>query len=491
MKILWGLPIGLLPVWWAVMVIILVIDVKCSKKVIMPPFEEFYDKGRTYKAKSIYFDREYFSEKYLGISITLWAISFGSAFNILYGSYIYEVVNKIEVVSSMVTGITTIAVTMAVVIILFDKRYYIVFTIREVLQKYRFSEALGVVLFSIVSVSVISMTLLRKKIDSQFYIIRFTTLEIAVIYNIIGTIYIFYVIMKIMFFEQKEELNLLGQLYRFFRVHKVDTIYFKDKGNWSKEAVGINVEYLIDKYVEVCNRKEIAQIDKIEFSATLGIYNQKWYGKAKKRLFQTESVLFAISTFLNVLLLREISCWFILINIIAIAIIILLTNLKINSVRFVIMRLYSDTWAYYFYLKNGNEMFIPRRPTRKSMVYRKYVNIMNSLNAFFYIWLNYIDKDEKYIQEVYKDVIEQIERIKEANITMYLPVFTIGYFLFENHIEAAKVKEIYKKNILDEGKQHSFERMMQSQIFYLTKYLNKEIFGFRETLNKYLMWLKN
>lgn len=52
--------------------------------------------------------------------------------------YIYEMIKKIEVISSIVVGLTAIAIAMAVVIILFDKKYYIVFSIREVLQNIDF-----------------------------------------------------------------------------------------------------------------------------------------------------------------------------------------------------------------------------------------------------------------------------------------------------------------------------------------------------------------
>ncbi|MFR5618099.1 MAG: hypothetical protein ACLTJ5_04370 [Clostridium sp.] len=52
-----------------------------------------------------------------------------------------EMIKKIEVVSTIVIGLTTIAIAMAVVIILFDKRYYIVFSIREVLQNINFLNA--------------------------------------------------------------------------------------------------------------------------------------------------------------------------------------------------------------------------------------------------------------------------------------------------------------------------------------------------------------
>ncbi len=72
-----------------------------------------------------------------------------------------------------------------------------------------------------------------------------------------------------MFFEQRKELEILGQLYRSFWIDRLDTSTFKEKTNWSKEAVEINVDYLLQKYVDTCRKKKILKIDYIEFATTL------------------------------------------------------------------------------------------------------------------------------------------------------------------------------------------------------------------------------
>ena len=59
--------------------------------------------------------------------VTLTIIPFVVLFNASYDSYIYEMIKKIDVVSTVEIGLTTIANTMAVDFILFDIRYYIVF----------------------------------------------------------------------------------------------------------------------------------------------------------------------------------------------------------------------------------------------------------------------------------------------------------------------------------------------------------------------------
>lgn len=44
--------------------------------------------------------------------------------------------------------------------------------------------------------------------------------------------------------------------------------------------------------------------------------------------------------------------------------------------------------------------------------------------------------------------------------------------------------------VVVENKQYSFERMLHSQIFYLTKNFNKEVFEYRSRLNEYLKWIE-
>lgn len=272
---------GILPVFLAFIVFLCTVLIKCMKKEVLSPIEEFCDKKKFHKTEKIYSKVDYLSEIYLLTGATFATVPFVCFFNARYDAYIYEMIKNIEVVSSIVIGLTTIAITMAVVIILFDKRYYIVFSIREVLQKYKFSECLIVVIICCILVSVTSMTLLNGQIDSSFDVARFVILEIAAVYNIVGVTYILWVIINIMFLERKNELCLLGQLYRRFSLHRIDTMHFKSKKNWSKEAVEINIEYLIERYINICKRKKIVRIKDIEFVTTMDCYKEKWYGKAR------------------------------------------------------------------------------------------------------------------------------------------------------------------------------------------------------------------
>lgn len=126
---------------------------------------------------------------------------------------------------------------------------------------------------------------------------------------------------------------------------------------------------------------------------------------------------------------------------------------------------------------------------------------MNNLNAFFYITLNYLDKKEhRNIEIIFNDVINDIEnntQVDEKTMTVYFPIFTIGYLFYEKRKKINKVKELYKE-IVKESERDEFEKVFDVQICYLTKYenLNREISFENEIVDNkkvsnYLMWLKD
>ncbi len=173
MKVFWELFLkvsifGIMPVFLAFIIFFCTVLVKCMKKEVLSPVEEFCDKKKFYKTEKIYSKVDSLSEILFFVCVTLAIIPFVVLINARYDSYINEMLKKIEVVSSGVIGLTAIAITMSVVIILFDKRYYIVFSIREVLQKYKFSEFLIVIVISCILVLATTMTLLNGVIDSYF-----------------------------------------------------------------------------------------------------------------------------------------------------------------------------------------------------------------------------------------------------------------------------------------------------------------------------------
>ena len=176
----------------------------------------------------------------------------------------------------------------------------------------------------------------------------------------------------------------------------------------------------------------------------------------------------------------------VVINLVFTAINIGITFCEKDYIHLVILKFFSDTWGYYIHQRNNKEKFIPRVALGKSNVYDKYIIRMNSLNAFFYIWINYIDyknSENKLVIDMYQEVIDCLVSMENINSIIYMPIFIVGFFLYEKNINVLSAREIYNK-IVENG--NLFEMMFMSQIVYLTRNDKKCI----QDAKKYLLWLQ-
>ena len=82
----------------------------------------------------------------------------------------------------------------------------------------------------------------------------------------------------------------------------------------------------------------------------------------------------------------------------------------------------------------------------------------------------------------YQEVIDWIESIEKKNIGIYMPIYIIGFFLYQKDIYILRTREIYNKMNLD---MEEFKKMFLSQIVYLTRNNTEYIQG----AEKYLRWL--
>lgn len=319
---------GALPLFVNVIFVIIIITVSSMKKDKLSPVDELCDKRKNHKLQKIFLRVDLFSEVYLFVCSIFACIPLVAIFNQKYYTYINGMIDKIEVVGSSVLGLTTIAVTLSVAVILFDRKYYIVFSIRDVLQKYKFAECLFISVSSCVIVIIMQITLINQTIESLFDLVRFMVFEIVTIYNIVANTYVLFIIVYIMFFEQRKELEILGQLYRSFWIDRLDTSTFKEKTNWSKEAVEINVDYLLQKYVDTCRKKKILKIDYIEFATTLDTYKPKWYNKARNKFIKLNIICMLSSILLDIACLNRKCIILLVINLVFTAINIGITFVK-------------------------------------------------------------------------------------------------------------------------------------------------------------------
>ena len=156
---------GVLPLLINTIFVIAIITVLSMKKDKISPVDELCDKRKNHKLQKIFLRVDLFSEVYLLVCSILACIPFVTLFNQKHYAYINGIIDKIEVVGSSVLGITTIAVTLSVAGILFDRKYYIVFSIRDVLQKYKFAECLFISVSSCLMVIIMQITLINQSIE--------------------------------------------------------------------------------------------------------------------------------------------------------------------------------------------------------------------------------------------------------------------------------------------------------------------------------------
>ncbi len=171
----------------------------------LSPVDELCDKRKNHKLQKIFLRVDLFSEVYLFVCSIFACIPFVTLFNQKHYTYINGMIDKIEVVGSSVLGLTTIAVTLSVAVILFDRKYYIVFSIRDVLQKYKFAECLFISVSSCVIVIIMQITLINQTIESLFDLVRFMVFEIVYYYIILLLILMSFSLLFILCFLSKEK----------------------------------------------------------------------------------------------------------------------------------------------------------------------------------------------------------------------------------------------------------------------------------------------
>jgi len=84
---------------------------------------------------------------------------------------------------------------------------------------------------------------------------------------------------------------------------------------------------------------------------------------------------------------------------------------------------------------------------------------------------------------MYQEVIDCLVSMENINSIIYMPIFIVGFFLYEKNINVLRAREIYNK-IVENG--NLFEMMFMSQIVYLTRNDKKCI----QDAKKYLLWLQ-
>lgn len=166
---IWQLTIlNILPVFWAAAVYIFALILYFRDKI---SDKDNYGRNRESRIGSIYFHRDGVGTLYWGACLILFIVSPLAYWNAQHLYYVAKMLKNVGTIRSIVIELTTLAVTFVLAIISLDKRYYLVFSIKEVLQKYGLSKYLIAVIFSCVISCVMTITLLGERVKSSYDVI--------------------------------------------------------------------------------------------------------------------------------------------------------------------------------------------------------------------------------------------------------------------------------------------------------------------------------
>lgn len=452
-------------------------------------FNNFFKKNRI---KSRYLSEEYTISRKQGtlLVVCVFIIEI-SLVKIDWINSNISIVNR-EAILTVVIGITSMAVAAVIGISLFNKDYYLFFSFNDIMKLEmidKYNKA------SLISFSVVIISSLIYGIDTMLKWI----LVDGIIINIYSNINILYKILKIILFDSKTGLRCLEKLHNVFNIAKLDKTEFRKRKEWSYERLKANAEYIVVEYVAAI--KKLKKIKKIEFGTVFKEHRDKLQKKIKIRKY-IAMVFFSMTSFA----LCDIKQWLEFIEIMLLSIIPMVVVDALpkegskNEIKNAEMLLYYGSWGYFLYY-GGEKIKFSSLSSIIRTNRKKNLDKMNNLNAFFYITLNYLDKKEhRNIEIIFNDVINDIEnntQVDEKTMTVYFPIFTIGYLFYEKRKKINKVKELYKE-IVKESERDEFEKVFDVQICYLTKYenLNREISFENEIVDNkkvsnYLMWLKD
>lgn len=479
---------GVLPIYLLIMVFGVAILVKRKKYDRVEPLEEICNQRKFNKTEQIFRPNDYIGEIWGLFCLTIVSFPAIVLANVNNLGYIESAIENLDIVSGITLGITGIVSSIAVVIIVFDKKYYLCFSIREVLQENRIPESLFIVIFSCIVVVCSIIGLLDETVVTLWDLGLLFVLEIAFFYNIICSAYSLFTIVRVMFIGTKKELKLLDKLYRFFWIQRIDTLSFEKK-KWKKGAILLNLEYLIEKYSEICKQIKTDEIEEIEFVTTLGRYNEKWYKKARKYCLKVAMILGSISIVYDLICYKQVAVFLFLCNMGIILAIAILTEKNIPAVRLVILRLCLDTWGYYIKKNDGEEIFSPLISLRITKKYDIFFRRMNSINAFFAILLEYANKKESLV--TVEELTKYIDLSEEKNMFELFPIFSIGYLYFEKGIRVEQVKKLYQLLKLSEKEIAIFKRMINSQLFYMKIHSSEGLFEYSKKMQEYVKWMQD
>lgn len=470
-----------------------------------------------------YHNFQYFRRSAVYVTMVLFILPLFFYVNLQHEGLILSLTESTDTICTMAIGLTTIVLTAAVVIVLFHKSYYLVFSISDVLKSYHFSECIGVVLASCLFICIGDLISLYLEPDENLSMLILIVMEWCILCNLFATAVSFWTIYQVMFSDEKVELRLLDRLYEAFSGGSLFYRMKQEKNaqTWKWDDVRTNVEYLCTEYMAAALRLPIYRVKRFHYltGKEREAAFKTWYQRRLTLCCIGVVVTWLVSMIVVTHFLGKEGWGLILLGIAATVLcLILLLSMK-NKIRDTLHPVLGSYMGYVVDMQKRKRIRIYRYSVRYAGKYRKFVRRMNSLTAFFYLA---IEKGVSW------DVLEQAlgvvkdccQDVPDKNDCFCLPFFASGYFAFTNGEKIPSVKEFYQSMEFtgeNKNKEGESENQMENEAFeqiekmivpedikesqtqfdemlcgYLTDLLEGLAGKCREndpTVNSYLVWL--
>lgn len=411
----------------------------------------------------------YYKDKSSNIAIGYFV--FGTSFFIsIIITYFIKSFNFNNISSDCLT-LTGITISVLIFIAIFNKKQYILFTIKEILEYYKLPLFVVLLLISTIEIFIFNIFFNTPKYN---YIILS-----GILMNCFSNFYILYNLFSIILFDKKD-FTLLTQLHRLFFLNDVE-INMINKESWKFQFIRENFNKLNKEYINLCNHKSIFLIKEIIYSQNLNKYTKEKYSKAKSNCY-----LYLISmhsySLLFIYLRYKYNEFFIFMFLSFIFTFVLIKYTPKDRKKNII-KLGGTEWVYIINNKKVISVFL----SNKNINYKnRYIHSLNNINAFFYIWIYLIKGKKQIINSMLNTMIDDIQNLdkEKQTVTTYFPIFTIGYFLYDVDYKNNRLKNIYAQlSSSNDFKKKPFKKMISHQLIYLSK--GKRTYN----IKKYINWL--
>ena len=401
------------------------------------------------------------------------------------------VCSNADTICNMILSLTIIALTVAVVVILLNKNYYLTFSIQEVLQNYHFTGSIACIIASSLTACSATYFILSYEAGERLTMALVLVLECSMIYNLFATISCLRAIYKIMFSSQRAELRLLNHLDRiFWSSDSFDDSDMRKGDEWSFSAMKPNVEYLTGSYVTAARKIPIQDVETLHGMIPGEESQSVWDRKAektRKRFVILDVIVYAAGVVICILALQRDSFGLILLNTASFVVSLILLTVKKSPVRRSFNTVISQMMGYSMNTTRRKGILISRYKIGYRNRYEKFVSSMNNLTAFFVIALRQ-GVDQGAFYAALTDMLDWLSDIsrKDRNTVLYLPAFTIGFFAYVKGMLFPDLQSLCWELGRDD---EEFSTMIRDQILYLTHASANEK-DYTVQIENYLNWLR-